>query len=129
MINNKVKIPVLAISVDEDSKNNDDFKVYNEKTFVENILCDENDLVKHTSCAHVIIRIVDDLLYPVYAKWYLIKVNEEVINGEEGFSINLCLAGEFDVFSFDIEFEFDKELNMEIPKYIIVKDISKKSIF
>lgn len=42
----------------------------------------------------------------------MLRKRDGINSDEEGFSINLCLAGEFEVDSFDIKFEFDKELNM-----------------
>lgn len=124
MIPDEIKIPVLAISIQTDTRNDNDFRSYNEKTFVENILCDENELEENTEGAYLIVRIVDQIIYPVYAKWYMIKVEEEVVNGEEEYSIGLCLVNEFDSGSFDIEYGYDVELDLEIPKYIVFNNIS-----
>lgn len=126
MIPDEIKIPVLALSIQTDTRNDNDFRSYNEKTFVENILCDENELEENTEGAYLIVRIVDQIIYPVYAKWYMIKVEKEVVNGEEEYSIGLCLVGEFEDESFEIEYEYDVELDMEMPRYIIINNINKK---
>ena len=126
MIPDEIKIPVLAISIQTDTRNDNDFRSYNEKTFVDNILCDENELEENANGAYLIVRIVDQIIYPVYAKWYMIKVEEDFVNGEDGYSIGLCLVGEFEYESFEIEYEYEEEMNMEMPKYIIIKNINKK---
>ena len=126
MIPDEIKIPVLAISIQTDTRNDNDFRSYNEKTFVENILCDENELEENTYGAYLIVRIVDQIIYPVYAKWYMIKVEKEFVNGEEEYSIGLCLVGEFEDESFEIEYGYDVEHDMEMPKYIIINNINKK---
>ena len=68
MIPDEIKIPVLAISIQTDTRNDNDFRSYNEKTFVDNILCDENELEENANGAYLIVRIVDQIIYPVYAK-------------------------------------------------------------
>jgi len=120
MNNEKLKIPIMAISVQPDGLKPDDFNYCNEKTFIENILFDVYELEKHTNVAHLILRAENQLIYPVFVKWYLVEVSEKVINGEEGYSFGLCLAGEFGNDSFEVEYGYDVEMDREIPKQIII---------
>lgn len=110
----QTKIPIATISI-VDSLLDTNVERFDNPLF-------ELDQLKNVSkVAHLTLRDIDQILYPVSAELFWIKnVMDEAIDGEDGISFQFKPAEVLESGSFKVEYGYDVEIDNEIPKYVVI---------